>query len=117
MKAPELKKFIIESLYADSDPEEIAGKLDNEGVSYRFRNGFTDKVIDKIFSTSLTVTQEMEFVKSMNYVFYRIALTGVAAIVILLISIYLMQGSVSFNSFLGISDTYDESIISLLTGN
>jgi hypothetical protein len=53
----------------------------------------------------------------MNYVFYRIALTGVAAIVILLISIYLMEGSVSINSFLGLGDTYDESIVCLLTGN
>jgi hypothetical protein len=117
MKTPDLKKLIIGYLNADSDSEEIAGKLEEEGVSYKFSNGFTDKVIDKIFSASSTVTREIEFVKSMKYVFYRIALTGVAAIVILLVSIYLMEGSVSFNSFLGLNDTYDESIVCLLTGN
>jgi hypothetical protein len=53
----------------------------------------------------------------MNFAFYRVALTGVAAIVLLLISIFLMEGSLSFNSFLGLKDNYDESIVCLLTGN
>ena len=117
MKTPQLKKLIIESLNADTDSEGIARKLEEEGISYNFSKGFSDKVIDKLFSASLKVNREVEFIKSMNYVFYRIALTGVAAIVILLISIFLMEGSVSFNSFLGLSDTYDESIVCLLTGN
>lgn len=116
MKTPHFKKLIIEALNADADSEGIARKLREEGVSYNFSKGFSDKVLDKIFSASLTVNREIEFVKNMNYVFYRIALTGVAAIVILLISIFLMEGSVSFNSFLGLSDTYDESIVCLLTG-
>jgi hypothetical protein len=54
--------------------------------------------------------------KSLNFVFNRIALTGIAAIIVLLISIFLMEGSLSFNSFLGLSDSYDESIVCLLTG-
>jgi hypothetical protein len=116
MKTPQFKKLIIEALNADADSEGIARKLEEEGISYNFRKGFSDKVLGKIFSASLTVNREIEFVKNMNYVFYRIALTGVAAIVILLISIFLMEGSVSFNSFLGLSDTYDESIVCLLTG-
>ena len=65
----------------------------------------------------MTVNHEVEFVKYMNFAFYRIALTGVAAIVILLISIFFMEGSLSLNSFLGISNNYDESIVCLLTGN
>lgn len=117
MRTTDFKKLIIESLNTNSDSEEIAGKLEEEGVSFNFKKGFNDKVIDKIFSASLTVTREIEFVKSMNYVFYRIALTGIAAIIILFISIYLMEGSVSINSFLGLGDTNDESIVCLLTGN
>ncbi len=65
----------------------------------------------------LTINREVEFVKYMNFAFYRIALTGIAAIVILLISIFLMQGSLSFNSLLGLNDNYNESIVCLLTGN
>ena len=102
---------------ADADPAEVSGKLEEEGISYDFSKGFGDKILDKLFSAGLTVNREVEFVKSMNFAFYRIALTGVAAIVVLLISIFLMEGSLSFNSFLGLSDSYDESIVCLLTGN
>lgn len=117
MKPAEIKKLIIGSLSADAVSEEAYRQLADESYSYDFSKGFTDKVINKIFAAAMAVNREVEFVKSMNYVFYRIAFTGVAAIVILLISIFLMQGSISFNSFLGLSDTYDESIVCLLTGN
>ena len=63
------------------------------------------------------MVRDIEFVKSLNYVFYRIALPGVAAILLLLISIFLMEGSLSLNSFLGLGNSNDESIIYLLTGN
>ena len=71
---------------------------------------------DMYLSPSLSIL-EVDFLKTMNYVFYRVTLPGVAAIVLLLISLFLMEGSLSFNSFLGLSDNYDESIVCLLTGN
>jgi hypothetical protein len=117
MKASEIKSLIISSLDTDTDTVTTSTKIEEEGVSYDFSEGFRDKVIDKIFSTALTVNGEVEFLKSMNFAFYRIALTGAAAIVVLLISIFLMEGSLSFNSFLGLTDSYDESIVCLLTGN
>jgi hypothetical protein len=117
MNSSEIKTLLISSLNADADPAEVSRKLEDEGISYDFSKGFGDKVLNRIFSTGLTVTREVEFLKSMNFAFYRIALTGVAAIVVLLISIFLMEGSLSFNSFLGLSDSYDESIVCLLTGN
>lgn len=117
MKPGEIKELIIKSLSSDSDTGETRRILEEAGVSYSFRDGFSNRVIDSIFSVSATVNREIDFVRSMNSVFYRIALTGVAAIVILLISIFFMEGSISFNSFLGLSDSYDESIICLLTGN
>jgi hypothetical protein len=69
-----------------------------------------------LVSAGLSVTREVEFGKYLNFAFYRIALTGVAAIVVLLISIFIMEGSLSLNTFLGLSDNYDESIVSMLTG-
>jgi hypothetical protein len=117
MKPSEIKKLIISSLSADADPKEASMRLEEEGISYDFSKGFGDKILDKLFSAGLTINREVEFVKSMNFAFSRIALTGVAAIVVLLISIFLMEGSLSFNSFLGLSDSYDESTICLLTGN
>ena len=117
MKPSEIKKLIIGSMDADAAPEEIARRLEEEGVSFDFSKGFSERVTDKIFTAGVTLIRQTEFVRSLNYVFYRVALSGVAAIVILLISIFFMEGSLSFNSFLGLGDSYDESIVCLLTGN
>jgi hypothetical protein len=117
MNSLEIKNLLISSLDANSDPVVISSQLEEKGVSYDFREDFSTRVINKIFSAGLTVNREVEFVKSLNLAFYRIAITGVAAIVFLLISLYLMEGSFSLNSLLGLSDSYDESIVCLLTGN
>jgi hypothetical protein len=117
MNSKEIKNMLISSLNTDADAGEVARRLEEEGVTYDFSNDFKNKVLDRIYSAGATVTKEIEFVRYMNFAFYRIALTGIAAIVILLISIFLMEGSLSFNSFLGLGDNYDESIVCLLTGN
>ncbi len=117
MNSSEIKKLLISSINTDIDAAEVSSRLEKEGISYDFSKDFTDKVLDRIFETKTIITREVDFVRSLNIVFYRIALTGVAAIVFLLISIFLMEGSLSFNSFLGLSDSYDETIVSLLTGN
>jgi len=117
MKPLEIKNLIISSLDVNSDPRETSKRFEEEGISFDFNENFGDKVINKLFSAGLTISREVEFVKYLNFAFYRIALTGVAAIVVLLISIFLMEGSFSLNSFLGLKDSYDESIVCLLTGN
>ena len=117
MNTSEIKNLIISSMNTNADPVEVSRKLEEEGISYNFSQNFGDKVLNKLFSAGLSINREVEFVKYMNFAFYRVALTGIAAIVILLISIFIMQGSLSLNSFLGLSDNYDESIVCLLTGN
>jgi hypothetical protein len=117
MKSSEIKSLLINSLKADTDPAHFSAQLEEAGISYDFRDGFRDKILDSLFSAGSSVNREVEFIRSMNFAFYRIALTGVAAIVVLLISIFLMEGSLSLNSLLGVSDNYNESIVSLLTGN
>jgi len=117
MNSSEIKSLIINSLNVDADPHMVAMKLEEEVISYDFRLGFKDKILERISSPVLKITREIEFMKYLNFAFYRIALTGVAAIIILMISIFLMEGSLSINSFLGLSDSYDESIVCLLTGN
>jgi hypothetical protein len=117
MNTSEIKKMMISSLNNEADTVEVSNRLEDEGINYDFSPGFKDKVLNKLFSSAVTVNREVEFVKYMNFAFYRIALTGVAAIVILLISIFMMEGSLSLNTFLGLSNNYDESIVSVLTGN
>lgn len=117
MDISELKLLIIRSLDRDSDPGKASRSLEEAGVSYSFGDGFQNKVLERIASAGNTVIREMESVRNLNNVFYRIALTGVAAIVILLISIFMVQGSLSVDSFLGLGSSYDESLLYLLTGN
>jgi hypothetical protein len=116
MNKSEIKKLIINSMDAKTDSGKIPEILEQEGVFYNFSDSFGEKVLDKLFSAGMVVTKQVEFVKYMNFAFYRVALTGIAAIIILLISIFLKEGSLSFNTFLGLNDNYDESIIALLTG-
>lgn len=117
MKCPDIKQLMIRSLNPEADAAEIARQLENAGVSYDFGNDFTARVSEKLFSQGRVIPFEPDFVTNLSSVFYRIAFTGVAAIILLLISIFIMEGSLSVNSFLGITDTYDESIVYLLTGN
>jgi len=117
MKRSEIKKLIISSLDANYAPENAIRQLEEEDLSFDFSETFTGKVIERIFASGVVVNRELEFIRNMSSAFYRIALTGVAAIVLLLISIFLIEGSISLNSFLGLGDTFDESILCLLTGN
>jgi hypothetical protein len=117
MNLSDVKDLLVSSMNTDADPNVVSRKLEEQGISYDFSKSFGDKIIDKLFSAGNKVNSKIEFAKSMNFAFYRIALTGVAAIVVLLLSIYLMEGTLSINSFLGLNDSYDESIVCMLTGN
>ena len=117
MKRSELKELIISSLSQQDPPAETTEKLKEAGLDYSFRPDFSEKVLDRLFTAGSVVKMEIDSFRSWNLAFYRIALTGAAAIAVLLVSIYLMEGSFSFNSLLGLSDNYDESIVLLLTGN
>lgn len=115
MNSTEIKKLLIDSLSDDNTDGKAI--LEEEAISYDFSAGFKERVLDRIFNAKDTESNEIEFVKYLNFAFYRIALTGVAAIVLLLISLFLMEGSLTFNSILGLSDSHNESIVCLLTGN
>ena len=117
MERSEIKRLLLSSLESDADTSDFPARLGNEGVEFDFADDFSDRVLDRVSSQGLVVNREQDFLRSMNSAFYRIALTGVAAILLLLVSIFIMQGSLSFNSLLGLVDNYDESIVCLLTGN
>jgi hypothetical protein len=117
MKPEEIKNLLLNSLSTDEQTESQYSDLEEAGVSYSFNHGFTDKVLEKVFVAREKINQKVEFTKYMNLAFYRIALTGAAAIILLLISMYLAEGSLSFKSILGLGDNYEESIICLLTQN
>ncbi|HPC99406.1 MAG TPA: hypothetical protein P5257_09575 [Bacteroidales bacterium] len=117
MKTNEVKDIIIRLMEGDEPDEGLLLKLREAGADYSFSEGFTDRVLASINKTAIVINRESEFLRSFSNVFYRIALTGIAAIIFLLISIYISQGTISFDSFLGLTDANNESIISVLTEN
>lgn len=116
MKLTEIKKLIISSLNENRNSDEASMTL-SEATSYDFSDGFTGKVLSRIFPAEVQYARQIEFSRYLNLAFSRIALTGVAAIVLLLLSIFLMEGNLSFDSIIGVGDTQAESIVCLLTGN
>jgi len=118
MENSELKELVVNSLDSNADPAEASNRLQAEGVSFSFSDDFVGRVLDAVTATGLIALNdnENEIAGSIRTIFYRIAIGGIAAILILFVSIVLSEGSFSLNSLLGLSNTYDESIISLLTG-
>jgi len=107
--------MIIDSLELDSNVSDIAAKLQKEGVDYGFSEGFEDKVLDKLFGKNIIPARENEFVKNLSFLVNRVAISGIAAILILLLTIFLTEGgSFSLNSLVGLSDVYDEGLLCLL---
>jgi hypothetical protein len=117
MNSSDLKKMLINSLNNEYDSGTMPGRLAEEGVSYDFNDSFTDNVLSRIFAVKSGFALNPELIGFLNFTFSRIAITGIAAIIVLLISIFLMEGHLTINSILGLGDNYDEGIVYLLTGN
>ncbi len=116
MKSSEIKKRIIGSLDKEPDNEQSAADM-QEVLAWDFSEGFEERVLAGLSNEGSEVKHEYEFNHNLNLVFYRVALTAAAAIIFLMLSIFLKEGSLSFDSLLGMSDGYSESIVCLLTGN
>lgn len=117
MKADDLKTLLQRALDSEENKAGIVNKLEEAGVVYSFSDGFTGRVIDKIFARPAVAGSDTEYLHIFSNAFYRIAITGIAAIILLMISIYISQGSFSVDSILGLNNGADESIICILTGN
>ncbi len=109
-------ELLLKSLDADTDPHEIRSEIEDAGVYYSFGPGFTQKVLWKVFSEGNLILKETEYMSTVNFAYRMIAFAGIAAIILLMISILSGQGSFSFNSLLGLGNGNDESIVCLLTG-
>lgn len=116
MKKEDLKDLLIRSLDIDSDPQLLSRIVEKEAFSCEFPEGFTEKVLKRVYNEGKAYAVESEFLRRMNLAFYRIVLTGIAAAILLIISILIGQGTISSDSLLGLGDSADESIVCLLTG-
>jgi hypothetical protein len=116
MKTEELKARMLNALDPGADPGTVFTELGREGVIFDFSERFTTAVLAKLGRETGMMNRETDFSRNLNFAFRSIAVSGVAVIIILLISNFIMNGSFSLNSFLGLTDNYDESIVCLLMG-
>lgn len=82
--------------------------------SLQFDDSFTQRVMSRVNQEKKRRIIEFDFMKDLNRVFMRVAISGVAAIVILLLTIYLTAGSFSLDSLSGTESYSEENIISYL---
>jgi len=74
-----------------------------------FKPGFAGRVLETVSRASASPDDNLYFL------FKRFALTGVAAIIALLISVYLTDGNFSFNALLGLSDLSKDNLLLALS--
>ncbi|MCA1756952.1 MAG: hypothetical protein LC649_05790 [Bacteroidales bacterium] len=106
--------MVLKVLTTDLNEEE-QGLLEREVVpAYSFSNGFRDSVMERINNGTVSLGLRPDFLRSFNEIFRRVAVTGVAAIVVLIVIMFVSQGSISYDTLLGIDATIDDPLISLL---
>lgn len=81
---------------------------------YSFSDNFQAKVMDRIAEESEPLILQPEFNRSLFTVFKRVALTGVAAILILFLSIYLSNDSFTLETLTGGDSYSDDNLVSYL---
>lgn len=109
-----LKELVLKVLTTDLNEEEQE-LLEREVIPvYSFSNGFRDSVMEKTGKGSVALGLRPDFLSSFSEIFRRVAFTGVAAIVVLIVIMFVSQGSISYDTLLGIDATIDDPLISLL---
>ena len=88
---------------------ELVGSGDSQ-----FKHGCTDRVMNRLTKSKNGKSIEFNFARDLNRIFMRVAITGVAAIILLLLSIYLTTGSVSLDSLSGAEYYSEDNVISYL---
>ncbi len=112
----ENKKELLMNFLGERSPEESKLLLNAAGVDFNFEDGFEKRVLERISQLKYGVMKERDLFKSINTVFLRVAISGVAAILLLIFSIFLSGEPVSFQSLLGLGNNVDETVLTLLAG-
>ncbi len=109
-----LEKALAEDPRLRKEKQELEKTRELLGnTSFRFREGFAGRVMAKIKEERGRVVA-LDTTSQMLGLFRKIALAGVAAIAILLLSIYLTSGTLDKNSVLGVDTFSDDNLVSYL---
>lgn len=96
---------------SNSDSEDKLSKILSE-YNPSFHDGFAKRVMEGVEAeTSRNKNEDIEFYK----IFKLVALSGVAAIILLLFTVYFHEGSFTADAFYGLHDyTPDEPLLTSL---
>jgi predicted anti-sigma-YlaC factor YlaD len=78
---------------------------------------FTENVLSKIDKLEKSGAREISEQDNFSYVFGRIAITGIAAVIILVIGIYVFEGTLPFNYFVEPDYLYPDNVTNYLLSN
>ncbi len=114
MRKEELSKLVLRSLSDEiSDPEREV--LESEALAdYSFSSDFRERVLASVEGKTMFSFLSQSYLRSFDKVFSRVLLTGTIAIIALVISMFITQGSLSFDTLIGIDSSVDDGLLSLL---
>lgn len=102
-EATNLKEALSNSKELRNEKESIEEVRNILGQNqFQFNDGFADRVLSTLEANNAV------FVVGLYNLFKRVAITGIAAIIVLLISIYFIDGSIETDSFYGLTSYIPE---------
>ena len=112
-------KQLQQALKGSSELREEKIKLSKIGKllssrNYSFSDGFHNRVMQAVSDEKKGKVISMDFTRSFTSMFNRIAVAGVAAILLLVISLYISHGSLNVNTFTGVDPISEDNLISVL---
>jgi len=115
MKPEKLKDLLFRSLSSDlgDDDREVLEK--ELLIDHKFSEGFRDRVMRGITSGRMLLNGKREMLRSFDSIFMKVAIPGAAAIVVLVLSLLFSQGSLSYDTLLGIDSKVDGVLVSLMS--
>ena len=112
-------KQLQQALKGSSELREEKIKLNKVGKllssrNYSFSEGFRSRVMQAVSNEKKGKVISIDFTRSFASMFNRIAVAGVAVIVLLVISLYISHGSLNVNTFTGVDPISEDNLISVL---
>jgi len=114
MKSVKLKNLFLHSLSDDLDSAQRELLEKELFTHHKFSEGFRDRLMRKIASGEIMLSGKRELIRSFDSIFMRVAIPAAAAVIILVLSILMSHGSLSYDLLLGIDNDVDGMLISLL---
>ncbi|MBA7591981.1 hypothetical protein ES708_34152 [subsurface metagenome] len=112
-------KQLQQALKGSSELREEKIKLNKVGKlvssrNYSFSDGFRNRVMQAVGDEKRGKVISMDFTRNFTSMFNRIAVAGVAVIVLLVISLYISHGSLNVNTITGVDPISEDNLISVL---